>query len=96
MKIVKAAQAGTVESSDIVVKIEPNEKGVEIELTSSVLQQYGDRIEAVIRETLEALCVTAAHVIAIDKGALDCTVKARTQAAAFRAAESTDYPWKQA
>ena len=95
MKIVKAAQAGTVESSDIVVKIEPNEKGVEIELTSSVLQQYGDRIEAVIRETLEALGVTAAHVIAIDKGALDCTVKARTQAAAFRAAESTDYPWKQ-
>ena len=94
MKIVKAAQAGTVELSDIVVKIEPNEKGVEIELTSSVLQQYGDRIEAVIRETLEALGVTAAHVIAIDKGALDCTVKARTQAAAFRAAESTDYPWK--
>lgn len=94
MKIVKAAQAGTVESSDIVVKIEPNEIGVEIELTSSVLQQYGDRIEAVIRETLEALGVTAAHVIAIDKGALDCTVKARTQAAAFRAAESTDYPWK--
>ncbi len=94
MKIVKAAQAGTVESSDIVVKIEPNEKGVEIELTSSVLQQYGDRIEAVIRETLEALGVTAAHVIAIDKGALDCTVKARTQAAVFRAAESTDYPWK--
>ena len=94
MKIVKAAQAGTVESSDIVVKIEPNEIGVEVELTSSVKQQYGDRIEAVIRETLEALGVTAARVTAVDKGALDCTVKARTQAAAFRAAESTDYPWK--
>ena len=95
MKIVKAAQAGTVESSDIVVRIEPNESGVEILLTSSVQQQYRKRIEAVIRETLKELGVEAARIEAIDKGALDCTVKARTQAAAYRAAESTDYPWKQ-
>ena len=95
MKIVKAAQAGTVESSDIVVKIEPNETGVEIELNSSVQQQYGAKIEAVIRETLSELGVENAKVIAVDKGALDCTVRARTQAAAFRAAESTDYPWKE-
>ena len=94
MRIVKAAQAGTVESSDIVVKIEPNETGVEIELTSSVLQQYGAKIEAVIRETLNELGVENARVTAIDKGALDCTVRARTQAAAFRAALSTEYPWK--
>ena len=94
MKIVKAAQAGTVESSDIVVKIEPNDAGVEIELTSTVQQQYGDRIEAVILETLSELGVENARVVAIDKGALDCTVRARTQAAAFRAADSTDYPWK--
>ena len=94
MRIVKAAQAGTVESSDIVVKIEPNDSGVGIELTSTVQQQYGDRIEAVIRETLSELGVENAHVVAIDKGALDCTVRARTQAAAFRAADSTDYPWK--
>ena len=95
MKIVKAAQAGTVESSDIVVKIEPTENdGIEILLTSSVKQQYGDRIETVIRETLAELGVDSARVEAIDKGALDCTVKARTQAAAYRAAESTEYPWK--
>ena len=94
MKIVKAAQAGTVESSDIVVKIEPKDEGIEIELTSSVKQQYGTQIEAVIFETLRELGVDGAHVTAIDKGALDCTVRARTQAAAFRAADSTDYPWK--
>ena len=94
MKIVKAAQAGTVESSDIVVKIEPGEDGIEIVLTSSVQQQYGKQIESVIRETLEELGVSAARVEAVDKGALDCTVRARTQAAAFRAAESAEYPWK--
>lgn len=95
MQIIRAAQAGTVESSDIVVKIEPKESGIEILLTSSVQQQYGKRIEAVIRETLAELGVEAARVEAVDKGALDCTVRARTQAAVFRAAESTDYPWKQ-
>lgn len=94
MRIVKAAQAGTVESSDIVVKIEPSDSGVRIELTSTVQQQYGERIEAVIRETLSELNVENAKVTAVDKGALDCTVRARTQAAAFRAADSTDYPWK--
>ena len=94
MKIIKAAQAGTVESSDIIVKIEPAEAGVEVVLSSSVMQQYGKQIEKVIRETLSELGVDAARVEAIDKGALDCTVRARTQAAAFRAAESTDYPWK--
>lgn len=95
MQIIRAAQAGTVESSDIVVIIEPKESGIEILLTSSVQQQYGKRIEAVIRETLAELGVEAARVEAVDKGALDCTVRARTQAAVFRAAESTDYPWKQ-
>lgn len=94
MKIIKAASAGTVESSDIIVKIEPAETGVEVVLTSSVMQQYGKQIETVIRETLEELGVEAARVEAVDKGALDCTVKARTQAAAYRAAESTDYAWR--
>ena len=35
--------------------------------------------------------VESAYVSAVDKGALDCTVEARTQAAAYRAANSTDY-----
>ena len=95
MEIVKAASAGTVESSDIIVRIEPAERdGVEVILTSSVMQQYGRQIEKVIRETLSELGVTRAYVNATDKGALDCTVAARTQAAAYRAAESQDFVWK--
>ena len=95
MEIIKAASAGTVESSDIIVKIEPKEtEGVEVLLTSSVMQQYGKQIEKVIRETLDELGVKRARVEAVDKGALDCTVKARTAAAVYRAAESTDYVWR--
>lgn len=95
MKIVKNASAGTVESSDIIIRIEPRESGgVEVVLQSSVMQQFGKQIERVIRETLSELGVEHAYVEAIDKGALDCTVRARTSAAACRGAEHTDYRWE--
>ena len=95
MQIKKTGVAGTVESSDILVRIEPREEpGVELTLTSSVMQQFGRQIEKVIRETLAELGVESALVDAVDKGALDCTVRARTAAAAYRAAECTDYVWR--
>ena len=95
MQIKKTGVAGTVESSDIIVRIEPREEpGVELTLTSSVMQQFGRQIEKVIRETLAELGVESALVDAVNKGALDCTVRARTAAAAYRAAECTDYVWR--
>ena len=60
-------------------------KGLEIDLQSSVAAQFGRQIKAVIRETLEGLGVEDAQVQAIDKGALDCTIRARVTAAAVRA-----------
>ena len=95
MKIISEASAGTMESNDIIVKIEPRqESGIEVILTSNVYQQFGKQIEKVIRETLVELGVESARVEATDKGALDCTVRARTAAAAFRGANSTDYEWR--
>ena len=95
MKIIKPATAGTMESSDVIVRIEPAEKpGLEIHLTSSVMQQFGRQIEEAIRGTLEGLGVEDARVEAVDKGALDCTIKARVSAAAFRAADRNDYDWR--
>lgn len=96
MKIITTGVAGTMESSDIIVTIEPKaNEGIELSLESDVMQQFGKQIEKVIRETLDELGVTAAKVTAVDKGALDCTVAARTMAAAYRAAESTDYVFKE-
>lgn len=95
MELKKAAVAGTMESGDIMVTIEPAPSGgIILELTSNVMQQYGRQIEAVIRETLAELAVAHAQVSAVDKGALDCTIRARVSAAAYRAAESTDYQWE--
>ncbi len=80
----KEAVAGTLESGDIMINIGPGE-GLQIDLQSSVAAQFGRQIKAVITETLESLGVKDAHVQAIDKGALDCTIRARVTAAAVRA-----------
>lgn len=94
MRIITTGVAGTMESSDIIVTVEPRaEEGVELTLSSSVMQQFGRQIERVIRETLKELGVTAAAVTAVDKGALDCTVRARVSAAALRGAKSAAYTW---
>jgi citrate lyase subunit gamma (acyl carrier protein) len=96
MKIVKNSMAGTLESSDIQVIIEPKEEaGIQIELNSSVEKQFGKQIRKVIEETLVKIGVDSAKVIANDKGALDCTIKARVECAAYRAAEATQkYDWE--
>lgn len=95
MELKKTASAGTMESGDIMVTIDPaGSGGIALELTSNVMQQYGRQIEAVIRETLAGLGIENAAVQAVDKGALDCTVRARVSAAAFRAAEQDDYQWE--
>jgi len=87
MKIVKTGMAGTMESSDINVVIEKSqEAGIKIHLKSSVEKQFGDQIKAVILETLKELKVTDIVVRAVDRGALDCTIRARVQSAVMRAA----------
>lgn len=61
------------------------EESLQIDLDSTVEYQFGGQIRKVIKETLENLGVKKAHVKATDKGALDCTIRARVTAAAVRA-----------
>ncbi|MBD5200564.1 MAG: citrate lyase acyl carrier protein [Bacteroidales bacterium] len=82
----KTAHAGTLESGDILIQIFPAEKpGLEIALDSTVAYQFGDQIKKVIAETAKELGLENARISATDKGALDCTVRARTTAAVVRA-----------
>ena len=82
----KNAAAGTLESGDIMIQIAPAEtKGLHIELDSSVSAQFGRQIRTVITETLTGLGIEDADVKAVDKGARDCTIRARVTAAAVRA-----------
>ena len=87
MEIIRTAIAGTLESSDCMVTIEPAGKGLELDLESAVMRQYGKRIAEVAMETLDRLDVQNARVSIVDKGALDCTIKARVECAVMRAAE---------
>ena len=95
MQIEKNAMAGTLESSDALVTVEPGEGGVELELSSSVMNQYGRQIRATVLETLDRLGVTQGRVTVVDKGALDCTIKARGECAVLRSGGRSDakVPW---
>ncbi len=95
MTLVDTAVAGTMESSDIMITLSPRqESGIAIELTSSVIKQYGTQIRREIETTLKNLGVHSAAVTAVDKGAMDCTIRARVKTAACRAAGLTKFPWR--
>ena len=95
MKLITIGNAGTMESNDIMITVEPSDAGgVQVELTSSVYQQFGKQIIAVIRKTAADYGVENALITAVDKGALDCTVRARVATALTRAAEWHDYTWE--
>ena len=94
MEISKAAIAGTLESSDAMVTVEPGE-GITLSVSSSVMNQYGRQIKATVLETLERLGVKDGKVTVVDKGALECTLKARVECAVFRSCgmSSENIPW---
>lgn len=96
LKIVHPAIAGTLESSDIQIMLDINDQpGIEINLKSSVINQYGRHIRTAILETLNKLGIEQVKLTAVDNGALDCTIAARVIAAVHRAADvESDYDWK--
>ena len=91
MQIEKNAVAGTLESSDALVTVEP----AELEISSSVMNQYGRQIRQTVLETLDRLDVKSGKVTVVDKGALDCTLKARVECAVFRSCDKSaaGIPW---
>ena len=84
MNITSIAVAGTLESSDIYVEVEPCEE-LELNIESVVLNQFGDEIRATILSVLEELGVKSGRISVQDKGAIDCTIRARVETAVRRA-----------
>ncbi len=71
--------AGTLESSDAMITVEPaNEGGIVIDVSSSVKRQFGRQITETVLNTIKELGVNYALI-------------ARTKAAVYRAAESKEY-----
>ena len=84
MEILKRASAGTMESSDAYVEIEPGTNGLQIQLESVVLNQFGDAIDQAVREVLAEQNIENAKVRVIDRGALDCVLRSRVETAVLR------------
>ena len=84
MDILYRASAGTMESSDAYVEIEPGTAGVTLQLESVVMGQFGEAIEKAVRNVLEELAVENANVRVVDRGALECVIRARVETAVLR------------
>jgi citrate lyase subunit gamma (acyl carrier protein) len=96
MEILTNSYAGSLESGDAFVQVQPNSGGgITLELKSSVERQFGDQIKAVAFEVLKDLKVSDARISIDDKGALDPIINARVSAAVYRAAKSDNFHWKE-
>ena len=83
-EILQRAVAGTLESSDVFVTLEPNASGLEIEIDSVVQSQFGQAIRKVAEEVLAEQKVENAKLSIVDRGALDCVIRARVETAVLR------------
>ncbi|ERJ13850.1 citrate lyase acyl carrier protein [Haloplasma contractile] len=86
MELMKPSKAGTYESNDIYIMLFPNAEETSIELESNVYETFGEAIKKVILETLSEFNIKNVLVRAIDKGALDFTIRARLITAIKRGA----------
>ena len=94
MKVIKEAMAGTLESSDLLVKVAPSDNDTrEIVIHSEVIKQFGRQIKRVVTETLDKLSISAGAIVIEDKGALDCVIRARVEAAVLRGSGTQELDW---
>lgn len=84
MKIMRKVQAGTLQSSDLMVFLEPAET-LTVTIESTVLKQFGGLIRAKVDEVLAKHGVEAGEVRITDRGALDYAIEARLETALMRA-----------
>ena len=87
MDIKKCAFSGTLESSDAYVEIEPYGNGISVDIESIVLKQFGPQIKATVLSVLDEFNVENAKVKVLDRGALECVIRARVENAILRAKE---------
>ena len=77
------ATAGTLESSDVFVTLEPHD-GLQIDIDSVVKNQFGEAILHTVEDVLSELNVRNAKLSIVDRGALDCVIRARVETAVLR------------
>ena len=80
-----SAMAGTLESNDIFITIiAVGGTDTSISLSSIVMNQFGEAIRAVVTQCMAQSGLKGVDVTVQDKGALECTIKARMETAIAR------------
>ena len=87
MKINNKSQAGSLESSDLIIYLEPADK-LRVEVDSSVSPQHGDEIGELIKEELKKYKIEKVYIKVQDNGALNLTIRARLKTALKRGSEN--------
>ena len=86
MEVLRDASAGSLESSDVLVRISKSDKdGIDLSVESVVIKQFGKRIRDVAMEVVGDRGLSSAVVQVIDRGALEYTLRARLETAIERA-----------
>lgn len=83
-KLLHPAVCGSLQSNDCLVEVAPAETLI-IELQSPLKDRFGALMEAAVLTSLEDSGIDQAYVRVTDRGALDCTIRARTKVALERA-----------
>ena len=84
MIILKKGQAGTMQSSDLMVIVEPARE-LTIEIESTVKKQFEHLIRAKLEQVLAKFGVESGRISISDRGALDYAIEARLETALQRA-----------
>lgn len=78
---------GNEKSSDVLVTVDLDCKGIQVEIESKLKKMFGKLMDKSVREILEEENVKNAKIKVQDFGALDFVIKARTRTALHRAQE---------
>lgn len=89
--LLHSAVAGFDEKNDVLITASPIPTGIEVELSSNVIHQYGNHIKTYIRTIVEDEGFDGVKIIAQDKGAWDYTLKARVLAALARGSKQHEH-----
>lgn len=80
--------AGSLESNDVLIVVEDHPDGNAVDVQSTVLAQFGPQIEATVVDMLRLFHMDNVHVLVQDRGAYDCTLRARLETAILRYKEA--------
>ena len=96
MKLIRTGKAGSLESSDVLITVRTHpDNQLEIRVKSIVEKRFGTHIHQLVKSIADEKGVESALIDVDDRSALDCVIRARLEAALYRAAGIHTYRWEE-